>query len=283
MWVTTKIFLVLFVVFFASSAQAAVIFPSVIDVSAMPGESQQIKIDVKNTDLDNRSYLVEMVGVDLGQEEGDYTFYNLDETKKAFFSINTPEFLLVSQEEREIEIDFSPSQEATSETFIAGVQIIEEPEVGGQIYVRTGIMSLLFVTLGGDIQYDVRWTDFQTSINAFTGEINSYLTIENTGSGILQPDGVVRVTDILGRVRDESILNTELRRIPAGQIRTFSIYQELPWAIGPYKLDLYVKPWPGADVYTTTETIWLCSWRVVALFVGLMLMIAIVLGYVRRH
>jgi len=282
MWVITRVFFSFLILFFALPAHASVVFPSAVDVQVMPGESKQIEIGVKNTEVTDRSYTVEIVGVDLGQEEGDYSFYNLDENKRSWFSIVDSQFSLVSQEERTVDIEFLPSQDAFSETFVVGVQIIEEPVDQDQISVRTGIMSLIFITLGDDVPYDVQWTDFQISSDIFTGEVNSYLTIKNIDKGTLQPDGVIQVKNIFGRISDESILNPELKRIPEDQVRTLPVNQFLPWAVGPYKLSLYVQPWQNAEVFTVSKTVWFCSWRVISVISAILLLFILIWSYARR-
>lgn len=282
MWVITRVIIPAILLFIAFPAHASVVFPSVLDVDAVQGEPQTIEINVKNTQATENTYSIEIIGVELGQEEGDYSFYNLDEEKKSWFSINASEFSLISNEERAVEINLSPNQTAKSEVLVVGVQIIEEPIVEDRISVRTGIMTLLFITVGNDIQYDVDWTDFQTSESLFTGEISSYLTLKNANIGVLQPDGVIQTEDIFGRLIDEAILNPELKRIPEGQVRTLVVDQQLPWAIGPYNVNLYVTPWPGAEVFVTTQTIWLCSWRSLLVVIITIIILLLAKRYARR-
>lgn len=282
MWVITRLTLMIILLLFASIANASVVYPSVIDIKATQGQSENIDINVQNNESEEKQYAIELVNVTLGNEEDEYAFSDLGDEKKSWFELNNQNFSLLSQEQRNVEIIFTPDENASSETFIVGVNIIEEPIEGGQISVRTGIMTLLFITVGDDVPYNVKWVDYQIKVDKFTNEINSYLTVENLDAGILQPDGVVQIKNIFGKVTEEAILNPELKRIPTGQIRTFIVNQSLPWALGPYEISLYVMPWDNAEVYSTSQTVWLYSWKSLLVIGFVSLMIIVIWRYARR-
>lgn len=274
MWVITRsIFLACAFVLFAVPAQASVLYPSVQDLQIGQGESKEIYIALQNDGNEKKSYSIDLIGVELGAEEGEYEFFELDETVRSWFALDVSSFELVSGEIREFVVAVAIPEQEVSQSQVVGVRVVESAAQGSSINVQSGFVSLAFLTVGDGIEESVDWLSYESSKSLSFGEVDTYLIVRNSGERFVQPNGLISLVSWTGKVVDQYIVNPQTKRIAEDQERTFQVFIQDDWALGPYELKLDVQPWESGEIYSDSAVVWFFSWKMSGLIIiGLILL-----------
>jgi hypothetical protein len=266
-----------------NNAEAATVFPSVIDVSVDSGFKQTSEVVIKNTDVVAHEYDIDIIGVELGSGEGEYIFYDLENEVNDWFSISNSQFELIPQEERVVNVEINPSANTKPQILIVGLRIIEKSTSEEQIMVNSGVVSLLFITISGDeLQGDYDLIDFSSDCHWMNGNITTYITLKNTGDKIIQPVGEVVYRNIFG-LKSKVDINPEANRVAEEQIRTFSVSNQIAWGFGPYFVSTDISPWEGEEIMADSHIVWIFSIRSLVLILVLVGIIMLTWRYVKRR
>lgn len=260
MWAITSTFIVfLACLWLPLQAQAALLYPDVLDVAVDAGESAQVQIILQNDQNSQRSYDVDFIGVELGDQVGEYGFFELGPEVIDWFDIEQDSFTLVSDEFRVLNIQIAPPVSTNDQSMVVGVRLIEHAEFSEGIDVQSGIISMIFLTLGDDIYESVEWIDYDADRTISFAHAQVFSTLRNNGDRFAQPLGKVFLESWTGRIVAQYELNPEMKRVAGGQERTFAIDIDNPFGIGPYKVTLSAQPWENGPVHSDSMVIWFFS------------------------
>ena len=283
MLVITRVITFIFVLLCTSNiAHAALLFPTVQDIAVEQGEKEEFEIVVQNQEEVSKLYSVDFIGVGLGEQEGEYEFFELSESQKGWFSSELSSFELVSGEVREFAVEVSPDTNTEAQSFVAGVRVVESAVGDSGISVQSGFITLLFITIGDGILEDVEWLSFESEDTLSFGDLNAYFTVRNSGDRFAQPQGFVSLLSWTGNVVSKFDINPEFKRVVKGQDRTFAISIDTDWAFGPYEIRIDAQPWVDGDVYSDSFIIWFFSPRIIGLVVIGLIILVLIWRYAKR-
>jgi len=284
MWVITRVaFSTLFFLGIAIPAQASLLYPTVQDVVVDQGEESRFEMVVQNQNSDTRMYTIDFIGVELGALEGEYSFFDLNQEQSSWFSSELQSFSLISGELREFGITVNPNESTASQSFVAGVRVVESPQSDSDLAVETGFLTLVFVTIGDGISEDVDWLSFESDRTVSLGNVVAHFTVRNSGDRFVQHAGIISLVSWTGQTTEIYDINPESKRVAKGQDRTFSIDVESSWAFGPYELKLETTPWIGGEIHSDSVTVWFFSPKTTALIILGLIGLIIIWRYAKRR
>lgn len=279
-------------------AHAVTLTPSTADISLEQGQTGIVNFAVLNTDLETKTYKLELLGVKIGEKEGAYTFHEVPEG--LVVDLDTNSFDISSQHGKEVRFSLSASEDLPSQTIILGLHVQEVPKPEEGVTVSTGIMGLVFITIGNDIEEKSSIRDFSTSKMIYSSlPTQFFLTIRNDGERILQPEGNIVVKNIFGKDVALFDFNPLSKRIPENQERTFvvewgqenlqkgffqKVIQETSsFHLGVYKAHLDAKTWSDGEPLIATKIFVLFPWRTIVSFSGILLVLVGVIYFTRKR
>jgi len=271
---------------------ATSISPSVVDLSTLQGDTvNQIfyLFDEKNTPA---QYTIELLNVDLGTNEDEMSFTPLSADLASMFDIGETVRFVQAKQVEPVNLTVNVPANIQSQTLVVGLKVTEVQGASSGINVQTGLISLIFITIGDNIDSSAQLLDFSSSkLVASQLPLTFRTTIRNSGQRILQPQGEITVRNMFGGLVSKYGVNEEKRRIPIGQERTYtnnwgdsvtgdgfisSLKNETKhFAIGFFKVELNLNPYAGGENITAVTNIFILPWRfllvttaVFALFYG---------------
>lgn len=280
-----------------SFASAAMVSPSVIDVKLNSGESDVVTFAVLNDGTEKTDFIVSIIGIELGGGSDELTF--VPYTGEAKLSLSDKTFNLDAGMGKEIGLLIEVPDGTISQENTFAVQIRENIKNNSSISVSEGLVSLVFLQIGNQIEENLEILDYSTDKNFYSSlPVNLFLTIRNNGKNIVQPSGEIVVTNILGFKKHEFALNPELRRIPGGQQRTIDILwgdnvddrgfiselkqESTNLKFGVYKASFNIML--SSDVEVSNDGIWfvIFPWRLVLVLLSLFGGLTLLLRVARR-
>jgi hypothetical protein len=212
---------------FASSTFAAVT-PTTADLFVLPGEQVMIDVPVQNTS--SRTVIVDLsvLLATFSAESEAPQLENISSEFQSWITINPLSLELVSGETRDVKVSVAPPRDATMG--VRTFALVAAEKNPGTVAVSYGTATLMFVTVG--------YPEARGECVAFLphdDEANATLTLRNSGSGILVPNGLLQARGPFGIVWSESLSNPLSHRIVPQQERTWSTaLPRLPWwSFGP--------------------------------------------------
>lgn len=266
-----------------AAVHASGISPSAGDVQARQGDAARHVITVVNNEEDKISYSVRPIGVELGKVTTDVSFYELPDSLASMVTVGNSRFDLDPGEEKEVEIVLAPQDDAESQAFVLGVQVVEEASGSSDVQVGGGFVSLVFVTIGEDVEEGYEFLDFSAS-REFATElpISFALTLRNSGERIVQPQGSVDIVSIFGKTVDSFDINPADKRVSAGQTRTFvTVWDGRPGVLGAgiYRVRLRVAPWVHGEEFMQELTVVYAPKRTVLLLSAFFILFILISRY----
>ncbi len=204
----------------AEAGQAFSISPSLIELSANPGDA--VKATVKFTNISQGELLVKTQFNDFGakNETGDPNII-FDDTDNSTHSlrtwIGTPQpFLIKSKEAKTIDFTINVPKNAEPGGHYAVIRFsgnAPELEQTG-VALTASVGSLVLLTVSGDIQEKASVAEFYSATADFskrsffeTGPVSLVERVKNDGNVHLKPTGMVTVKDMFGHVISSSRVN----------------------------------------------------------------------------
>jgi len=281
------------VVLSVPQAHATSLSPTVSDISVNQGGSAEQVFLLDHQENDVIEYSVELVGMQLGSGPDDVTFYELSDEVASWFTISNTFFAVAPGAIADITVSISPPTNTPSTVEVVGLQVVGLSRATGSVNIASGIIGIMFITVGDDVPSSGLLLDFSSSKTGLQLPATFHATFRNEGVRILQPEGTVTIKNMLGGTVIVLPLNEELRRIPGGQERTFSatwgedseqgfisqLRSEVgQLAVGFFSVELHAELWDGGDVVRDLITIFLFPWRFLLIFIAVL---ALLYGGVR--
>ncbi|MFH1712391.1 MAG: hypothetical protein ABH846_04115 [Patescibacteria group bacterium] len=260
---------------------ATSIAPTVIDLAVTQGMEVVTQITIINDSEDTKNYTLSMIGVDVGTSPDNMTFFELDEDTASWFDLSQSNLQLAGNEELEIELMITPSLVAPSQVVTIGVQILENVEASSGVGVSSGFISLVFITVGSDLEENFELIGFSFSPKiAASLPIEFNATIQNRGQRVVQPEGLLEIDNIFGKTVKRIEINPNFNRVTQDQIRTFNmtwgegernqnffkgLKQEIEtFHFGVYRTSVEFRPWINGETISAKKTLIIIPWRTVS-------------------
>lgn len=276
----------------AQVAQAGTIAPTVADIVVMPGESASVEISIINDQPETTIYSLEPVIVNVEASSEELSIRALSDNEKAWITLSENAIMVEAQQASVVTVSIAPPADLEPQVMIIGVEIMAESTASGGVNVRSGLMSLVFATIGTDIAGQAAILDFE-AMPDFTSHlpVEFYLTVENQGERIVQPRGQINIRNLWGQTVAALEINPNEHRLVSGQVRTLEIIwgqedqtqgffhelkQELAeWRCGYYRLEAQATPWPGAAELTASSAVIIWPWRTCLVALTVVLLIGV--------
>jgi hypothetical protein len=259
-----------FLVFrFAPSALALEVSPSIVDLALEEEGRETMDFSFSNTSDEDRYYTIDLVSVDLGASRDDISATPLDDALSPFLSVDLQAIALQEGEEATVSVSAHASSDLIPGSYVIGVEVTETTGAFSGVLVRGGFLSLIFLTVEGDITTSFTH-DFYVDRLPGSSDIIGTFVVENTGDRILQPSGVLTVSSLFGKDLQQLQINPNYSRIPPGQVRLFEInFHAAGFApLGLYQMQLEVVPWGGGESFFLEKRVFRFNWQSFA-FVGI--------------
>lgn len=281
-----------------SLVSAATFAPTAQDLKINQGESGLATFAIVNDSKVQIKYQIDLLSVTLGSGPDDLQFSKLSEPGLSI-SLSDRELTLEGGEGKEIAVLVAAESKARSGVRIFGLRIIEVQNSGSSINIAEGFVGLVFVTVGDDLAEGAELLDFSTN-----GFLRSYLpvkflaTFRNNGERVVQPEGKLVVSNLLGFKKQEIEINPEFRRLASGQDRTLQVlwggraepegfFEEMKaeasqLRLGIYRAKLEAVPWQGGTPMKATVHFVIFPWRLFLVVGGLFLGLTLLLRVSRK-
>lgn len=277
------------------TGQALEIGPTVINLTADPGETLNSKINLR--DVSDTSLLVTASINDFTAQGEDGTpKIVLDEGEDNPYSIRSwispiTQFTLDSKELYEVPVTISVPADAAPGGYFGVVRFTGTPPDldGTGVALSASLGTLVFIRVNGDAKEQISIAEFYTAIpehdktSLFEGSpIGFVVRLKNDGNVHDQPTGTIIVKDMFGNKVGLVNVNLPPRNILPGTIRKFE--QQLDEStignkklFGLYTAELTVTYGEGGETVTSSLQFWVIPWKLilvavvglVALFFGL--------------
>ncbi len=235
---------------FPVGAHAITLEPTATDVSVEPGAEAESELRLQNDSDRSRTYILEVVEVDLGAFDGLST-HALTEEQSSWLTLSESELTLAPFEEHTVTLFVNPPADAEPEMLSLAIQVIEQSDEAGGIPVQSGVLALVFVAIdseGIDASYSARLESDSFFVSSLPVTVS--LTIQNDGPRLVQPYGAIKIMSLLGREVETLEINPGGYRVLAGEQRTY----QTSWgsgeggianfALGVFKIESDLSAWP---------------------------------------
>ncbi|MDP2631720.1 MAG: hypothetical protein Q8P30_03055 [Candidatus Uhrbacteria bacterium] len=282
---------------FVIEAHAATIAPTAFDLKILQGETAEHIIVLGNEQQEAETFSIEMYGVQVSETTGEIEFYKLSDDVRSWFKTSEQEYLLEAGGLKEVSINISIPSSAESQTLGVAIQFTGEPANEEGINVISGVASLLFLTIGSDLDNHAELLDFSADKYSSHLPIDFYTTIRNSGSSISQPSGTITIKNLFGSITDVLDFNPNANRVLAGQDRTIqaswgeqssadgfvqNLSQEFSqFTIGIFTVELNIQPWSDYSEWNSQIRVVVIPWRMLLVALALFILLFSVLKVTR--
>lgn len=256
-------------VFGGASAHAAIVDPESVTLRTLSGETINQEIRYENDTAETQVYTLAITGVSFGASADELFFKEIDAIRSEWIKLSQTEFTLEPGAEQMIELTLAIPEATQSEVFSFAVIAETQTTGDGGVGVASGLATLFFVDIGGELEPQLRIETFETIPHGARQLPVRFATlIANTGDGLAEPDIAISITNIWGQEVALLPLNAAGRRIPGYTNRVFSTeWEGSPWKFGPYTAELYVFPDDSDFALTSSVNVVLFPWRTLSVFI----------------
>ncbi len=291
-------------VFGAVYAQESVtlsVSPTLIDISAEPGQAWQSKLRVVNVNNFDLTVYVEVVNFAPKGEGGDGTFLPLDSSTQdgsslaEWISINREPIVIPREQTGEIPFTVMVPKDASPGGHFAAVLVGTKPPVAdsGQARLQTAQMvtSLFFARVAGDVVESGAIREFTTDNTVMNNpEVGFTLRFENKGNVHLRPQGEIKIYNMWGEERGIVPINqySSFGNVLPESIRKYDFTWKGEWSLsemGRYSAVATLgfgadeKQFASSKVY-----FWVIPFKLVfGILLGLVIFIVIITWLVRLY
>jgi hypothetical protein len=294
MWVITRNFFLLAVVFTPGLALATSYSPTAADIELDAGQSSAVSFTFFHNESSSQDYFVRLQSAQVGDGPDEVLFSEISTELASWVSLSDVAFSLAPGEVKEITLAVNVPSDAGSSVNVIALQVIERSQEDAIIGTSTGVSPLIFLSVG-DLPGSAQLLDFNASKNLTAALPISFLVeIENTGLRFVQPEGKIVIRNLFGEVIEVLEVNSTSKRITAGVTRSFITdwgeasdgqgfftalsHEVTNFTIGWVRVELVITPWEGGEEIQDSLTIFFFPWRTLLSFV---IVIAILLGLLR--
>ena len=239
-----------------SAAMAFGLLPSAQDIQMEAEDLQSTNIKIQNTGEFETEFEVRFFKVEIGEGLSDLFFSEMVTDEQVFLSAPAQFFAVTGQSEIEVPITIKSRPGTTPGSYFFAVSVSEQTSAQAEIVARPALVSLIFVTVEGEMKEGAQWKTFSTDKNVYLNStviLNS--TVANSGERIVQPSGTISIESWTGKQVAELSFNQEGFRTPGGHLRTYEAEYLAPfWSMGRYRATLSVQPWGSAPLNVQSTT-----------------------------
>ena len=142
--------------------------------------------------------------------------------------------------------------------------------------VSMRIAALVYLRVSGPIEENANLIRFTAPSFLEYGPVLVETEIVNLGNYHIKPLGVITLTDIFGRVKDEVRLNEANIFPDASRVYKSEIGRK--WLLGKYTLNLTAPYGESGKVLTAATSLWLFPWRAaLAIILGVVIVITLII------
>ncbi|MBP6942624.1 MAG: hypothetical protein KBB55_01120 [Candidatus Buchananbacteria bacterium] len=292
-WIFGLTLCLLFVAVPLLPAAALTISPLMYDPVIAPGASAQETITITNDT--NAAQAVRLTverfkpRVDGGSAE-----LIVDPTAASWIRPAVTQLQLAAGESRDVpfEVIVPPTADAGGVYLALVVETQTMATQPGAANIRTRVGALIFLTVLGDIKRSLTIENFAATALRGQLPVSFTMTLNNTGTVHLQPEGSVVIKNAFGNVVAAVPVSEDQITILPGSQRTlkvtglasstlFSTLASLP--IGPWQTYAEVTLTDGTTIQSVPQTVWLYDWRLLAVIgIGLLIGLGLVANQYRR-
>lgn len=263
------------------TGQALEIAPPVVNLTADPGETKNVDINLR--DISSNSLVVtgEVNDFTASGEDGTPKVL-LDEGEESPYSIKSwiddlQQLTLAPREVKSLPVTIRVPANAAPGGYYGVIRFTATaPGVTGNgVALSASLGALIFIRVNGDAEESVNFEDFFTiaengdRASLFESQPVTFVArLKNGGSVHEQPTGQITVKDLFGNAVANVNMNLERRNVLPGSIRRFEAPMDKSnvgdrFLFGYYTADIVVSY--GSDGQTTTSKVgfWIIPWRLV--------------------
>lgn len=279
-----------------SVVEAARIDPDASDLVVQPGVDQTRDVNIVNDSDQAQTYALSFLQVHFGQTAEEMQFVALDAAHSSWFSLSSATLTVAPHSTAPVTVTIAVPSEAVAETItFALIAQSQGSDNGGAagVSIRSGLASLLFVTVGNGQSAQLAITGFEAiPSRAAYLPIRFVALLTNSGTGNIQPAGQAVIRNIFGHTVNVLPLTEVPRRVPAQTSRVFTVNwgavaegtgllgEIKHFHLGRYTVTLEVASADGQSTLKQTVSVVLFPWRTVALVAGFF--VVLLLLFIRR-
>lgn len=300
----TILFCAAILLWMPSFANASALSPAIMEISAKRGEVIEQTFTIINSNIAEQTYYLEAIKFVSREDSGAPKFipYDVDHSGLAeWISLFSNSVRVPARSKGDVSFKIAIPDDIASGGYYAAITVSEAPQEivatnGASIEAKTA--TLLLLTVEGDtnekaVLLDFSVTDKSTSLLSGVYEYR----IQNQGNVHVSPSGVVKVTDIFGRVVSTSNANESGSRVLSGTTRSFdgSIgtedktgffnalkQQTSQFVVGPVTVSLDLKYGSGDQVLNEEVVFWVIPWQLIISVLILLIVGLVIFRVIRR-
>lgn len=142
--------------------------------------------------------------------------------------------------------------------------------------IETNVGTLVYITIPGKIKQDAKIDEFMTPFKFQEyGPINFSTVISNLSDIHIKPQGVIRITNMLGLKTATVPFNEKEYNIFPLTSRSFDSKLNKKWLFGRYKAHIESPYGTAGGVLTATIFFWVIPWRLILLITAAIIIIVL--------
>ncbi|MGB2787197.1 MAG: hypothetical protein WBB94_02335 [Candidatus Saccharimonadaceae bacterium] len=281
--------------------QALEISPTVLNLTADPGENIEAKINLR--DIIDKSVVVSSQLNDFTAKGDDGTpELLLDEGQSSPYALKQwidpiPEVTLKPKQVQSVPVTIRVPTNAAPGGYYAVVRYTTRaPEIKDTgVALSLSLGTLIFLRVNGDAKEELAIENFYTSKDASSGwlfeaaPVDFSAVFKNSGNVHEQPTGQIVVTDMFNNKVATVNVNLQLNNILPGSTRKFT--QALDSAVigdkilfGQYKAEMKVTYGASGQTLTSNLSFWVIPWRTIIIVITLLVSAFFAIRYgLRRY
>lgn len=277
-----------------AAAHAIVVTPTAIDFELQQQEQGSVEVIIANNGTTDAEYELDILAVKLDETRGSMEVSALTTAEQKWFTLSGEAISLAPEEAQIIVLHVNPPDSMSAGIYTFGLEVKEIVESSGGIAPSSGVLSLVFVTIGSpDAKAEL--LDFSVDQERFSElPVTFAVTVRNGGERIVQPVGSIQIYNAFGTIVRQLPLNVDGKRIFAGEERTLmvqwggdedpqSLVQKLyvqasQFVFGPFSAEIIFTPWEGADPLAQQVALFAFPWQ---LFLLLTILIIVIVVFAR--
>jgi hypothetical protein len=273
--------LVLFVQAIASTAVAqeagVQVRPAIIEDKADPGETYRFNVTVTNVSGGDKKFYLnaqDIKGVDEGGRpvfatQGETTGYELS----SWISFPESSISLKSGQSTTVPFSVKVPSNASPGAHFGAVFVEDRPvkpdESGAGVGFNVG--TIVSLRIAGEIREEARIREFSTSKIIYgTADVAFNTKIENLGNVLVQPHGIIQISDMFGRQVGSVEVNNSAASVFPASIRSFSgEWKSDTFGFGRYEaIGSFLYGDDGRKTITAATSFWILPLKPLLMLLG---------------
>jgi hypothetical protein len=271
---------------FAQAAVGIKISPSVVEDNVKPGDTYKFSLTVMNTSGTDKDFYLQsqdIKGIDEGGqpifvEPGESTGYEIS----SWMNIPPGAIHIKSGQSTIIPISLKVPTSASPGAHFGAVFVEDRPNNPGKNGAGVGfnVGTIVSLRIAGDIHEEARLREFSTGKEVYSSaNIDFNAKIENLGNVLIQPHGVIQITDMFGKLAGTVEVNNSAASVFPASVRSFpATWKSDAFAFGRYEaIGSFVYGQDGRQTISGVTSFWVLPLKPIMMLLGGILAIVILL------